>query len=337
MGHIIHWMIRNKIKQILRENLLSEAAPEIKDLRTVAHTIYDSLIEQAAHEAAEDANKLDMALSSDKDLERNTHVAENFFKNKVLTIEGDKKFLYDLTFLDVGDEIKDFVHNYVFPTLRIGFVHSNEPDLEKGYFAPNKNVLIVTYPAFNTDKEILQAALANLEDKYGKEGYNGIFEKAIKEDLFSQQDAKFYRRCIEDAFTMLNNQGKAMASTLLHELQHAYDHYRSEGKFNKVDPEKSEKLDQAFKTDQKLGQERLNQLYKDYMNLPHEVWARFSQAIDALESKNMIQGQDFNKVKEEFEKVMDGYKDLKDKMKKRILKTLYKYWDDEQGSDDNKR
>ena len=70
-----------------------------------------------------------------------------------------------------------------------------------------------------------------------------------------------------------------LVSTAIHELQHAYDDYRSKGKsFNtkefKAYMEKyAEKEEFADKKEEVIAA-------KEYLKLPHEVWARFSQAMD---------------------------------------------------------
>ena len=71
-------------------------------------------------------------------------------------------------------------------------------------------------------------------------------------------------------------------SSLVHELQHAYDDYRSGGKIFKT------KDNMAFEKEKVALEKEVaddvwtnnSPLLKQYFNLSHEYWARFSQAID---------------------------------------------------------
>lgn len=146
----------------------------------------------------------------------------------------------------------------------------------------------------------------------------------------------------------------AMYSSLLHELQHAYDDYRTNRKYLYT------KASRKFHNDEKrkrlsnieqhlLSKEEIDYLadkFKDYLNLPHEVDARFTQAIkktsfynvdwDSIEKevdgvkkdgiKYSYEMIPFNNVLNSFRYTFDGFYALKPTLKRRVLKRLGKFY-----------
>jgi hypothetical protein len=74
-------------------------------------------------------------------------------------------------------------------------------------------------------------------------------------------------------------------SFLIHELQHAYDDFRSEGKvyIEKTNIEFKKKYGDQNQKRENLSKEGKMQFYKDYLSLPFEAWARFSQVMNDIE------------------------------------------------------
>ena len=108
---------------------------------------------------------------------------------------------------------------------------------------------------------------------------------------------------------------------IVHELQHAYDDFRSDGKF--VIHKKTQDF---FRKQQEKGNHNIDtkEEYKNYLNLPHEMWARFSETITKFNKHDWK--EDFIYVLKGFRKNFKGYKFLNEKDKKRLIKALYKYY-----------
>lgn len=103
---------------------------------------------------------------------------------------------------------------------------------------------------------------------------------------------------------------------LVHELQHAYDDYRTNGKFVK------NKRTQDFFN--KVGKIETKEDLKKYLNMPHEYWARFSQTVSKFNKHDW--NEDFNLLLSGFKKDFHGYEYLPEKDQKRIIKALYKLY-----------
>lgn len=111
---------------------------------------------------------------------------------------------------------------------------------------------------------------------------------------------------------------KTIKEPLAHEIQHAYDDYRSKGLIFQTK--------QAKQYFQKYYKKRddMESLEK-YLNQPHEIWARITQFI--LKYKDNL--KDYNTYPEfakEIKTNFKGYGTLPTKTKKRIFKTLYIFW-----------
>ena len=127
-------------------------------------------------------------------------------------------------------------------------------------------------------------------------------------------------------------------STLLHELQHAYDAWRSKGKAftsqrskDYVSKQKmADKLEKKATSD--LTPEERNALsdsYKAYLNLTHEINARFAQSMQKARLKTVDdEWNDIMKPWDEayrsFKSNFKGWQILSDKMRKRLTNRLAK-------------
>ena len=128
-------------------------------------------------------------------------------------------------------------------------------------------------------------------------------------------------------------------STFIHELQHAYDDFRSDTKgFNTKEFIKYQKdVEIQQKKDKK---EFADNLYKDYLNLPHEIWARFTQAIDSTNFIKMDMNNDLTDIWYEMYPIHDVMKSFKSnfhgfqliplKTQKRLYRKASQFWHKEQ-------
>jgi len=105
---------------------------------------------------------------------------------------------------------------------------------------------------------------------------------------------------------------------LAHELQHAYDYFRSKGKYsrNKKTDEYRKEVDERGLETNKIAQEL-------YFKLPHEQWARFTETIEDLDFN-----ADFKDVLNQFKSKFRKYNLLSEMEKNRLTKALYKYYDE---------
>lgn len=122
--------------------------------------------------------------------------------------------------------------------------------------------------------------------------------------------------------------------TMIHELQHAYDDYLSDGKFIGKSHQKDIEMRKSIKY---LSDEYL----KTHLNLTHEINARITVAIynisfyhedyreipDSEDSAYIVYKiKPFEYVKKKFMEKYDGWHHLSDKNKQKILNKLGKYY-----------
>lgn len=136
-------------------------------------------------------------------------------------------------------------------------------------------------------------------------------------------------------------------SVLVHELQHAYDDFRSNSKIYKT--KKTEKFfNDKIEYDEKKDWEAYMSKIKRYLNLNHEVWARFSQAMDKLRFYNseLVDGEkgmyfkmemkDLKSVLSDFKSIFHGFHALNDKTKRILLRKVSQFWHIEKEKIDKK-
>ena len=126
--------------------------------------------------------------------------------------------------------------------------------------------------------------------------------------------------------------------TLMHELQHAYDSYRSEGKFVNTRFENDVRKTMSLKNigkEIKLKDEDLKFIEKnrkEYYKIPHEVNARYTQAIKETSFYDVKRGfhnfemKSYKEVLESFILNFMAWHRLSAKMQKRLKNRLYKDW-----------
>lgn len=344
--------MRNRVKQILREHLLEEGVNEVDELMVLADRIHETTIDFVAEEGRK---RFLSYLRANEDLDTADafkYVMETFGK-KGLNIE---KMYFDRE--DVGSDYKiisEFVENYVIEELRVKYL-LDESEGSKGEYSGSYGYIAVTYPPKKSD--IVLRMVLGFITKVGRSINENILKDVEKEmdinykgfvDLLERSGSDSVKKLATGDFdhsliskdkyksnlvAILDEEGqKIMKSVLLHELQHAYDGYRSNHKDKFIEPEKARKVQ---KRQLGLITPNFNELY---LTLPHEIWARFSQAIQKMKNEGLFEKHrdDFGFIKEAFEqKYMYGYDKIKDKTKKRLLKALYKYWSGFQETTDEK-
>ena len=137
-------------------------------------------------------------------------------------------------------------------------------------------------------------------------------------------------------------------STLIHELQHIYDDFRSDTKAfkSKEQTEYTKLQKKATQLDDVFREEYLESLemYKKYLNLPHEIWARFTQLIHGIKltTSDMVTNdngdyyfkydmRNLNQVMKDFDTYYRGVEYLTPEMRKRLIRKLSQFWHKEQG------
>lgn len=122
-------------------------------------------------------------------------------------------------------------------------------------------------------------------------------------------------------------------STLLHELQHAYDSWRSEAKFLNT---KSGVNYRNKYSNNVMGDEKQKLIY---LKQQHEINARFAQMIAQVSFFELNLGDDkskpmdyrvmldFKEVLDEFKRSFVGYEEMTPKTKERLLNRLYKMYE----------
>lgn len=130
-------------------------------------------------------------------------------------------------------------------------------------------------------------------------------------------------------------------STTIHELQHAYDKYRSGGKSFKK--QTSDYENRRFKANElkkkaELEEEEkefIDTLNKEYLNFPHEINARFTQAIQNTSFSELVKNDEGNyrfemlpldDVLKSFKLHFKGYNFLDEKSKRKLIRKASQFW-----------
>jgi len=128
----------------------------------------------------------------------------------------------------------------------------------------------------------------------------------------------------------------AFDSSLVHELQHAYDDYRSEGNAFKTKEYNNflAKYEKSINYNIEKDIEKDVIKYKDYLNLPHEIWARFSQAmiktrfynVDFKDGKVHYKINPMRDAVNSFIREFTAYNNLPVDMKNRLIRKVAQFW-----------
>ncbi|MFW6243425.1 MAG: hypothetical protein ACOC2W_04630, partial [bacterium] len=142
-----------------------------------------------------------------------------------------------------------------------------------------------------------------------------LIRKSLKKvERYNKNEENYLKKQIKDFFKQQDD----IILTLQHELQHAFDDYRSNGKYIK-----NKQYNNYRKHKDELDYDtRL----KQYLNLSHEIWARFTEAISKIyEHPHLASNKKFNEIWEEFKRVFKIKNITDENTIKRLQKALYKY------------
>lgn len=106
---------------------------------------------------------------------------------------------------------------------------------------------------------------------------------------------------------------------LIHELQHAYDAFRSKNKYG-TDKRSKKYYSGLTSPVHDLSDKDMHELY---LTLPHEYWARFTENVNRIMFAGKPTFQVYFKV---FNENFEGWNVLRSWDKKRLIKALYKYY-----------
>lgn len=286
--------LRKIIRSVLRESVIEETQAGQKDLEKFTNDILKLVAEQIMKEKAH----LVWLTGNDKEQITKIPLANTLMMNG-----------------DGFSEIEDFVMS--------------------------TNIRIAPTPTAIRGKKSIKGELEYGPPNQFNEEYYKIWLKYSKEDL-------------DEINEIFNKEGREVTTTdiyfklfymfysiLLHELQHAYDAWRSKGKafggqLKKSYTSSQEKADMLMKTKSGYDEmtpeeiEAINNSRIAYLNLVHEINARYAQAMHKI----VLTGMDFetfddikedwNKVYRSFKTNFDGWRHLSDKMKKKLTRRLAK-------------
>jgi hypothetical protein len=165
-------------------------------------------------------------------------------------------------------------------------------------------------------------------------------------NFFKDRIKKLSTENITENSFYLNFFSLELIQKLIHEIQHAFDDFRSNHKFFLT-----KKSDKYFK---KYGRDDMfndsdddNEIkhFKEYLNLPHEISARFTQTINDMhfstfdwdEKGNMIYIMyPLENVIRDFKLRIKGFHNFPEKTKRKLISKLSQYWHKEQDENNEK-
>ena len=261
-------------------------------------------------------NILDEAYESIQQLKKITLDAIELIaktNNEIYGRDGIFKTIYGINLTDLSDkeygELNDFVRNN---NLVITFIPKNGTNISGTY----------------------------ISDEYGsKNDYNTNDEKSIEMGYNEDSFKKTVDSLINDEnpipnWRILSLFYNEFSSTLIHELQHAYDDYRSKGEIYKTKKFNNFRKKYESNASTKNVYNDLNKV-KSYLNLPHEIWARYTQAINKSQFYSWDitdDGLEVLTMKPMYAVIklvtlnFMGFNQLSDNIKNRIIRKTAQFW-----------
>ena len=122
---------------------------------------------------------------------------------------------------------------------------------------------------------------------------------------------------------------------LIHELQHAWDDWITKGKFQNTKKwDKYLKNKIMLQTNKNLDYKTKSNIHKQYLKLPHEINARFTDAMKETTRDMWKMDDDWVYHKQPFEDVVKNFKlnyehwrEMSPTVQKRLLHRLYQFWE----------
>jgi len=206
---------------------------------------------------------------------------------------------------------------------------------KKGKIEANKIYYIQLFTN-KTYKVINNLLSANIGIIFTSKEYGEPRGTFIGSDEYSKEEAKQYKAKYPNGYIIIR--GEVYFDTLVHELQHAYDSLRSNGKYSysKIGYKQRDLLEKPYKWTYRNEEERDKQFkeYSEYyMKLyhrsPHEISAKFSGTLSNIKffyDENEIYLRNFNDVYDEFKEKFPGYEYLTPKDKKILARKFSQYY-----------
>lgn len=160
----------------------------------------------------------------------------------------------------------------------------------------------------------------------------------LKDDFINSTNKKIKEIPTFDKLDLFTSLYYAFESTLIHEIQHAYDDWVSKGKYmeNIKSNQFQKDINQHFRhANEEASEEKYNAVFNNYTFLPHEINARFTQAFKKIRKYSLNKGDNSNMIMikksfEEFKKDLalefEHWYQMGDGVKKRLIKRLYLMW-----------
>lgn len=156
-----------------------------------------------------------------------------------------------------------------------------------------------------------------IELKYNTPGFMDELESTIMK-LEARSDG-----ATDDAIYIAlgSDMSRCFRSTLMHELQHAFDDWVSGGNYNSDNKSKKYYDRRQERNADNSGEKMSKDERNIYLTLPHEYWARFTQAA----SQAGYLPTDWEELLGDFKEALGGWKLLSPNHQKRLIKAFYKY------------
>ena len=177
-----------------------------------------------------------------------------------------------------------------------------------------------------------QLAMHRIE-KFYEEVYDTLSEDVVKEYGHRRKLVVPKRKVKEFAVGFYG----AFKRTLVHEIQHMIDYHRSSGKYN-TDANSRDYYNKRLKLKGSVASS--DEMYNQYLSLPHEYWARWSELMSTSKwtykpsgadksVKSMFFRQNPREIMTFLSNSLKGWDKLTTKDKRRILKATLKHYEAE--------
>jgi len=227
---------------------------------------------------------------------------------------------------------------FIFGTYMSAINHNNYNILENFIMESGKLVF-----QFEPKKSTVKGDYQTYK-QYDGEKFDPRRERAIRIFYDEEYISNFVNRKYEEKGDLKDYELKSLfkkefESALLHELQHAYDDYRSGGKIYQTKQWEDYLEKYGTKIDNAIKDTQIDTIkkYKEYVNLPHEIWARFIQTISEIK---FFEAVDFDEKTENFVYEMNplndvikkfinrfvGLHDISEEMKRKLIKRVAQFW-----------
>lgn len=244
--------------------------------------------------------------------------------------EGSIDFLYPINLLDVyQDEPRKY------SALQEFLINSQ---IMVQFMRPSNSSVLGNYSSFN-DLEY---------DKSRSRTINLFPSQKLFDDLLE----KFQKNPESDYKEVYISMWYSFHSTLEHELQHAFDDFRSNSKIfrNKRSDKYTNKYSlpsgrESNPVDPKLATAK----FDSYLKLQHEIWARFTQAVnetrfttaDFLKTEDGVdyvgyEIKPLERVIKDFQSHFQGWRIMSDEIKRKMIRRVSNYWHQEKEGIDAK-